>query len=170
MHEQENISAALDPSQAHPRFPGPFQDQERSGDPPPPSGQGPQAPGRLGFPPARRLRAKSQYEAVFASGRRYQSRHFVLYALARPDDGGGVRLGLVVSRKCGHAVWRNRIKRVLRELFRLQGSDFGYCADIAVIAKKHLDPRTLDLHMAKGELLPVLEKIGAALGLTATSR
>lgn len=41
---------------------------------------------------------------------------FVL--LGRPNALGVSRLGLTVSRKCGGAVTRNRIKRMLREVFR----------------------------------------------------
>lgn len=48
-----------------------------------------------------------------------QSRHFVLYGLRRADD-QRPKLGLTVSRRIGGAVVRNRLKRRVRECFRLR--------------------------------------------------
>lgn len=70
----------------------------------------------VGFPPAARVRAKVEFDRVFADGRRIAE---PLLALHRLDDGLPPRLGLAVSRKVDpHAVGRNRIKRVLRDRFR----------------------------------------------------
>lgn len=68
------------------------------------------------FPRAARVRAKREFDKVFADGRRIAE---PLLALHRLDDGLPPRLGLAVSRKVDpHAVGRNRIKRVLRDRFR----------------------------------------------------
>ena len=62
------------------------------------------------------MRAKVEFDRVFADGRRNAE---PLLALHRLDDGQPPRLGLAVSRKVDpHAVGRNRIKRVLRDRFR----------------------------------------------------
>lgn len=47
----------------------------------------------------------------------------------------GARLGMVVSRKVGNAVARNRVKRLLREAFRATGSMFREAVDVVVIAR-----------------------------------
>lgn len=68
------------------------------------------------FPRTHRLRAKVEFDLVFADGRRNAEPLLALHLLA---DGKPPRLGLAVSRKVDPlAVGRNRIKRVLRDRFR----------------------------------------------------
>lgn len=68
------------------------------------------------FPRQARVRARAEFDRVFAHGRRTAS---PLMALHWHDDGAPPRLGLAVSRKVDRtAVGRNRIKRQLREQFR----------------------------------------------------
>jgi len=74
---------------------------------------------RLGFGKADRLRASSEFTRVQRRGVRVQSAHFVLYGLPGVRD-GAIRLGITVSRRVGNAVVRNRVKRRVRECFRLR--------------------------------------------------
>ena len=46
------------------------------------------------------------------------------------------RLGLTVSRKVGNAVQRNRVKRLIREIFRHQQHLFDKPVDFSVVAKR----------------------------------
>lgn len=73
-------------------------------------------PDRARFPRAARLTRRSEYDAVFRSGKKIAGRYFICYLVR--NDGQGCKIGLVVSRKVGGAVVRNRIKRQLREFFR----------------------------------------------------
>ncbi len=74
--------------------------------------------GRLTFPPQRRLRRKAEFEAAYAGGRRLGNGLFGV--TARPNDLDGPRLGLAVAlRVCGTGVERNRLRRAIRESFRL---------------------------------------------------
>jgi ribonuclease P protein component len=71
-----------------------------------------------GFPRRLRLLRSVDFQRVFRRALRSGTREMVL--LARPNDLGRPRLGLVVSRKCAaSAVRRNRIKRLGRETFRI---------------------------------------------------
>jgi len=87
------------------------------------------------FPRTRRLRSKLDFSAVFDAGIR-QSRG-PLTVLARPNDLPHPRLGLSLSRRVGNAVRRNRIKRLLREAFRLMQHDLPRGYDIVVIVRPH---------------------------------
>lgn len=71
---------------------------------------------RLNFLKKERLRRKSEYSRIFKDGTRYRSKHFNL--LIAPSEEGIARLGIVVGRKTGNAVVRNRTKRLIREIFR----------------------------------------------------
>lgn len=77
---------------------------------------------RLRHPPPRRLRRKSDFEAVYARGRRFGDGFFAV--TVRPNEAGGARLGLAVATKAaGNSVERNRVRRVIRETFRLRQHD-----------------------------------------------
>jgi ribonuclease P protein component len=55
--------------------------------------------------------------------------------LARPSKQGRARLGVTASRKVGNAVVRNRVKRRIREWFRLGGQELVAGIDLVVIAR-----------------------------------
>lgn len=59
--------------------------------------------------------------------------YLVLYA--RPNRTGGNRIGLTVSKKLGCAVVRNRVRRRLREIYRLHEDRFIPGWDIVVVAR-----------------------------------
>ena len=56
--------------------------------------------------------------------------------MARETDGAGVRIGLTVPKALGGAVVRNRIKRRLREAFRLQQENWKIDWDIVLNPRK----------------------------------
>jgi len=45
------------------------------------------------------------------------------------------RLGLVAGKRIGNAVTRNRVKRLVREFFRLNKSSFPESTDVILVAK-----------------------------------
>ncbi len=68
-------------------------------------------------------------------------------------------MGLTVSRKTGPAVVRNRIKRVIREFFRLYQNQIQIRADIIFVPKRALDGKKITLGLAEKELIPVIDKL-----------
>jgi len=69
------------------------------------------------FSRASRLRLKKEFEAVFDAGNKTVTRDLVAWHSKGADD--EKKIGLMVSKKTGGAVKRNRLKRLLREAFRL---------------------------------------------------
>jgi ribonuclease P protein component len=68
-------------------------------------------------------------------------------------------MGLAVSKKIGRAVARNRIKRVLREFFRLHQASMPCGIDVVVVPKRHLRADAVTLGAVSSEILPLLADI-----------
>lgn len=88
---------------------------------------------RLAFPKEARIRRRAEYLSMQRQGRRRHTAHLVV--ITRPAPGGTARLGVTVSSRVGNAVVRNRLKRVIREVFRQSRPDLAPAEDILVIAK-----------------------------------
>lgn len=107
----------------------------------------------LAFPKERRLRARRDFVAAQEAGRRVHTPHFVLVVARGPDAAAASRLGVTVTKKVGTAVRRNRVKRLVREAFRLCPDLLPSGIDLVVIAKDGAP--TLGLVDVQGELASV---------------
>lgn len=87
---------------------------------------------RFGFQKRERLLRGYEYRWVL-KGEHFSTRHF---SFVYRNTAGVSRLGLTVSRKIACAVGRNRIKRVLRDVFRLNKDQLGQTWAIVVIARR----------------------------------
>jgi len=87
-----------------------------------------------GLPRERRLRKRPEFLSVQARGKRVHTPHFVV--IVSPRAGGGeTRLGVTVTKRVAGAVGRNRVKRMVREVFRRHRSHFPGGCDVVIIAK-----------------------------------
>jgi ribonuclease P protein component len=81
-----------------------------------------------------RIRKSSEYRILSNCGARHYSNYFII--VSRENQNLRSRLGITVSKKVGKAVTRNRIKRIIREYFRVNRSILPVQLDINVIARK----------------------------------
>ncbi len=86
------------------------------------------------FRPDEKIRKRPEYSSIYQHGTRIQARHFTM--VVQKNELGFGRLGITVSKKVGDAVRRNRIKRLIREFFRLNKNQLVASRDIVVIGKK----------------------------------
>lgn len=71
----------------------------------------------LTLPRKRIIKRRSDFQRVYRSGHSYANRYFVLYVF--PASGIRGHVGFAAGKKLGCAVVRNRVKRLLREGYRL---------------------------------------------------
>lgn len=69
-----------------------------------------------------RVKKKNDFEKVYSSGKVLYSSELLIksiYTINLNENFLGVKIGVAVSKKAGNAVWRNRIKRLIKESYRL---------------------------------------------------
>lgn len=101
----------------------------------PAAGKSPAPEGRYAFKKIEKLRRRSEFSALFKSGKRIHSEYLTVILSTNTSDVR--RLGLVVGKKVRkEAVRRNRMKRLLREFFRLNKHRLSASQDILIVARK----------------------------------
>ena len=78
------------------------------------------------------LKKPSEFSKVYKRGKSFADKNIVVYYL--PNTLGKTRIGFSISKKVGNSVVRNRVRRRIRESFRLNFSGFdGY--DLIFVAR-----------------------------------
>lgn len=106
-----------------------------------------------GFPRARRLRKRAEFERAYTEGTKQVAPKFVLFT--RPNGLKHPRVGFTATRRLGNAVIRNRARRLLREAIRSRWEGFAAGYDYVVVARPGV------LESRPMELLPGLLKLAA---------
>jgi ribonuclease P protein component len=85
-------------------------------------------------PHPERLKKTWEFQRAYQKGKKYWNPHFVIYVyrtqLSQP------RLGITASKKVGTSVQRNRVKRLIREAFRMLKFELLPQIDIVVVGRK----------------------------------
>ncbi|TVY10696.1 ribonuclease P protein component [Paenibacillus cremeus] len=82
-----------------------------------------------------RLTKREYFDKVYRYGKSAANHQFVLYYMVQPKQ-ESFRLGVSVSKKLGNAVVRNRIRRLLKEIVRLNAERLPGGYDLILIARK----------------------------------
>jgi ribonuclease P protein component len=98
---------------------------------------------KYSFSKKKRLCSNRLFRQILSSGK--CARNDLLTVYASPNEGGFSRLGISISKTCGNAVKRNRIKRLVREVFRLNQYEIPSGYDYLVLIKKKIDQPSFEL-------------------------
>ena len=79
------------------------------------------------------LKKNSDFQKVYKQGKSYANRFLVMYILE--NGTGSNRVGISVSKKVGNSIVRHRVKRLIKEAYRLHEDMFLNGLDIVVIAR-----------------------------------
>jgi ribonuclease P protein component len=116
---------------------------------------------RLRLPATARLHSGRDFQRVYQRGQRAAGALLTVVAL-RSRSARGTRVGVSVSKDHGAAVRRNKIKRLLREAFRLERPRLPADFDLVLIPR----PREgkLELAALRAELRALVARIAAGEG------
>lgn len=79
------------------------------------------------------LRKNRQFQFVYKNGKSYANKYLVMYV---KENGLGMnRIGISVSKKVGNSVIRHRVKRLVKESYRLHENVFNSGLDIVIVAR-----------------------------------
>ncbi|MGR9048033.1 ribonuclease P protein component [Halobacillus faecis] len=104
---------------------------------------------------AYRIKKNEDFQKVFRRGQSFANRQLVLYYMKKEEQ-SHFRIGLSVSKKIGHAVMRNQIKRYLRQAFHELEADIYPNYDLVIIARKPTNQ--MEFHEIKKSLTHVLSR------------
>lgn len=102
------------------------------------------------FPKNERLLKRPEFQTVLENGKKIVNNYLIL--VGAPSSSKGIsRMGIIASKKVGNAVARNKVKRRIRESFRLIKHQYiGW--DIVVIARRSANsvaPSVVHYHFQK---------------------
>jgi ribonuclease P protein component len=110
-----------------------------------------------------RLRKREDFNVVYRYGRSFANSQFVVYWRRRSQK-GTFRMGVSASSKLGGAVVRNRLRRMVKEIVRLNAGKLLEDTDLILIVRK--PALSLPYKEMEGSILHVLRKAGLLKGST----
>ena len=102
------------------------------------------------------LKKNYEFRRLYNKGKSAVSQSLVVYC--RRNSGTGNRLGITVSTKIGGAVQRNRIRRRLKEIYRLNEGKAAPGYDIVIVARKR--SRFAGYRELENSVLALFRKLG----------
>lgn len=109
----------------------------------------------LGLKRCEKITKKHEFKNVFEKGRIYKKNNINFYILI--NDIQNSRIGIIVKKKIGNAVKRNRIKRIFRESFRINKPHLPHYIDIIIFPGTDL--KEIAFKLAEEILIDLFEQI-----------
>ena len=109
------------------------------------------------MPKSERIYLKEDFKNILSEGKKVQIKGFTCWCKPNLGETSKPQIGIIVSKKLGSAVERNRCKRLLRESFRLNKHLLKNAAILIYPKEKEL---LSSLSAATKALLALSEKAG----------
>ena len=99
------------------------------------------------------LKKNADFQNVYKCGKSFANKYLVMYVKENGSDGN--RIGISVSKKVGNSVVRHRLKRLIKESYRLHEDMFNSSLDVVIIARSTAKDRSYEdikkavLHLGK---------------------
>lgn len=102
------------------------------------------------------LKKNYEFKNVLSKGKFYVSRHVIMYV--KNNSKNENYIGIAVSTKIGKAVRRNRIKRLIRESYRIEKNNIKKGKDIVFMWKKNADSKDINFNTIHNEIIDLFDK------------
>lgn len=100
-----------------------------------------------------RLKKNMEFKKVYSVGKNHWNRNFVLYT--RKNNLDETRVGFTITKKHGNAVVRNRIRRQMKEAYRLNFHNVKMGYDLVFIPKKNIT--TISYKELEGSMIHIMK-------------
>ena len=103
-----------------------------------------------------RIKENTEFQRVLKNGKWFSSECVVMYVL--PNNKEEHRIGVAVGKKAGKSVVRNRLKRLIREAYRLNSEQIENGLDIVIVWKNSANVENVNFDIVQKSLLKCLNK------------
>ena len=93
-----------------------------------------------------------EFKDVYKLGKNYWNRNLILYV--KKNDLNVTRVGYTITKKIGNAVTRNKIRRKMKEIYRLNFYNIKQGYDLIFIAKKSI--KDISYNELEGSMIHIM--------------
>lgn len=105
-----------------------------------------------------RLKKNYEFRFILSRGKYYSGKYIETFAI---KNGLNInKIGIAVKTKFGKAVKRNRMKRLIRESYRLNEDNIEKGYSIVFLVKKNLETYEIHFKEIEADIKKILNKIG----------
>lgn len=102
------------------------------------------------------IKENTEFQKVLKSGKWFGAECVVIYVL--PNNKEENRIGVAVGKKAGKSVVRNRLKRLIREAYRLNKEQIAGGFDIVIVWRSSTNIDNINFDIVQKSLLKCLNK------------
>ena len=104
------------------------------------------------------LKKNYEFKNVFLKGKYYGGDFLEVFIIKNRKEKN--MIGIAVSKKVGNSVIRNRIKRLIKENYRLLEEKISFGYNLVILWKKNIEGEKATFSNIKTDLLKIFENVG----------